>query len=75
MVLSADELAATTLWHELKQFAARHGLAFLGSQEVRENGDSMRFVQQLWQRRLPAALVLGLPAEPPRPPQHWGINE
>jgi len=30
MVLSPDERdAATPLWHELKQFAGRHGLAFL----------------------------------------------
>jgi hypothetical protein len=76
MVLFPDEFAAATPpWYELKQFADLHGLAFLSSQSVRENGDSMRFVHQLWQRRLPAVPVLGLPADPPRPPQHWGINE
>jgi hypothetical protein len=76
MVLSPGEpAAATPLWHELKQFAERHGLAFLSSYDVRENGDSMRFVHQLWQRRQPAAPTLGLLADSPRPPRHWGINE
>lgn len=79
MVLSPDEpAAATPLWLELKQFAGRHGLAFLSSHAVRENGDSMRFVHQLWQRRQPAAPALELLADlPPLPrlPRHWGINE
>ena len=79
MVLSPDERdAATPLWHELKQFAGRHGLAFLSSRDVRDNGDSMRFVHQLWQRRQPVVpgpeLIAGLP-HPPRPPRHRGINE
>ena len=67
--------AATRLWRELEQFAEQYGLAFLGSHNVRENGDSMRFVHQLWERRLPAALTPGSAADPPRPPRHWGINE
>jgi hypothetical protein len=79
MVLSPGEHdAATPLWHELKQFAGRHGLAFLSSHDVRENGDSMQFVNQLWRRRHPAAPPLELLADfphPPRPPRHWGINE
>jgi hypothetical protein len=79
MVLSRGEgAAATPLWHELKQFAGRHGLAFLSSHDVRENGDSMQFVRQLWQRRNPAAPALELLAgssHSPRPPRHWGINE
>ena len=76
MVLSPGEPAvATPLWRELKQFAERHGLAFLSSHDVRENGDSMQFVHQVWQRRQPAAPVLSSPAGSPRPPRHWGINE
>jgi hypothetical protein len=76
MALFPDEpAAATPLWRELEQFAERYGLDFLSSQNVRENGDSMQFIHQLWQRRLPAALAFGLPADPPRPPRHWGINE
>jgi len=79
MVLSpAEHPAATPLWLELKQFAARYGLAFLSSRDVRENGDSMQFVYQLWQRKQPTAPALELLAEsppPPRPPPHWGINE
>jgi len=78
MVLSPEERAAATpLWHELKQFAARHGLSFLSSYDVRENGDSMQFVHQLWQRRQPAAMVgsVAHSLQPPRPPRHWGINE
>jgi len=79
MVLSPGERAAATpLWHELKQFAQRQGLAFLSSHDVRQNGDSMRFVHQLWQRRQPAAPAFGSLANsphPPRPPLHWGLNE
>ncbi len=79
MVLIPGEHAAVTpLWHELKQFAARHGLAFLSSHDVRDNGDSMQFVHQLWQRRQPAAPALELIVDspsPPRPPPQWGINE
>ncbi len=76
MVLSRGECAAATpLWHELKQFAERHGLAFLSSHDVREGGDSMQFVRQLWQRRKPAAPALELLAgspHSPRPPRHLG---
>jgi hypothetical protein len=79
MVLSPDEpAAATPLWQELKQFAGRHGLAFLSSHDVRDSGDSMQFVHQLWQRRQPALSALELRADlphPPRPARHWGINE
>ena len=79
MVLFPGEpAAAMALWHELKQFAGRHGLAFLSSHDVRDNGDSMRFVHQLWQRRQPAAPPLELFAAAPRPLRplrHWGINE
>ena len=73
-----EHTTSTPLWHELEQFAGRHGLAFLSSHDVRENGDSMQFVHQLWQRRQPAAPAFGLladPPHPPRPPRHWGINE
>ncbi len=79
MVLSpVENTAATPLWLELKQFAGRYGLAFLSSHDVRENGDSMQFVHQLWQRKQPTGPALELLAEsprPPRPPRHWGINE
>ena len=79
MVLSpVENTAATPLWLELKQFAGRYGLAFLSSHDVRENGDSMQFVHQLWQRKQPTGPALELLAEsprPPRPPRHWDINE
>jgi hypothetical protein len=62
----------------MNAIAIRDGLAFLSSRDARDNGDSMRFVHQFWQRRKPAApgpeLIAGLP-HPPRPPRHWGINE
>jgi hypothetical protein len=78
LLTPGDRAAATPLWHELKHFAARHGLAFLSSHDVRESGDSMQFVRQLWQRRQAAApgveLLADLPPAPP-PPRHWGINE
>jgi hypothetical protein len=70
-----EPAAATPLWHELKQFAGRHGLAFLSSHDVRQNGDSMQFVHQLWQRRQPAGPVFESGAGSPRPLRHWGINE
>jgi hypothetical protein len=70
-----EHTAPTPLWYELKQFAGRHGLAFLSSHDVRENGDSMQFVHQLWQRRQPAVPALEWLADAPRPPRHWGINE
>jgi hypothetical protein len=70
-----EPAAATPLWHELKQFAGRHGLAFLSSHDVRQDGDSMQFVHRLWQRRQPAEPALGLPADSPHPLRHWGINE
>ena len=76
MALSRDEsVVGQPLWRGLEQFAERNGLAFLSSHNVQENGDSMQFVQQLWQRKLPAAVALGLSGDPPRPPRHWGINE
>ena len=76
MVLSPNESSAgQRLWRELEQFAERYGLAFLSSYHVGENGDSMQFVHQLWQRRVPSAVALGLTNDPPRPPRHWGINE
>jgi len=79
MVLSpAERAVATPFWLEVKQFAERYGLAFLSSHDVRENGDSMQFVHQLWERKQPAAPALELLADTPhlpRPPRHWGINE
>jgi len=76
MALLPDEIAAATpFWHELEQFAGQFGLAFLSSHNVHENGDSMRFVQQLWLRKLPAGMAFGLSADPPHPARHWGINE
>lgn len=75
MLSPGEPAAATPLWHELKQFAARHGLAFLSSRDARDSGESMRFVHQLWQRRQPAVSALALRADPLRPPRHWGINE
>jgi len=51
MVLSPDESALVRpFWRALAEFAERYGLAFLSSHNVRENGESMQFVQQLWQR-------------------------
>ena len=76
MVLSPDESALVRpFWRALAEFAERYGLAFLSSHNVRENGESMQFVQQLWQRKLPATVALGLPGDVLRPPRHWGINE
>jgi hypothetical protein len=79
MVLCPDENAASTpLWRELKEFAERHGLPFLGSRILRDDGGSMDFVHRLWQQKQPPQPVvptLELFAESSRPPRHWGINE
>jgi hypothetical protein len=79
MVLCPEENAASTpLWRELKEFAERHGLPFLGSRILRDDGDSMDFVHGLWQQEQPPQPVvptLELFAESSRPPRHWGINE
>jgi hypothetical protein len=79
MVLCPEEnVASTPLWHELKEFAERHGLPFLGSRILQDGGDSMDFVHRLWQQKQPHQPVvptLELFAESSRPPRHWGINE
>ena len=79
MVLCPEENAASTpLWRELKEFAERHGLPFLGSRILRDDGDSMDFVHGLWQQKQPPQPVvptLESFAESPHPSGHWGINE
>jgi hypothetical protein len=79
MVLCPEENAASMpLWRELKKFAERHGLSFLGSRILRDDGDSVDFVNRLWQQKQPPQPVvptLALFAESSRPPRHWGINE
>ena len=79
MVLCPEENASSTpLWRELKAFAERHGLPFLGSHILRDDGDSMDFVHRLWQQKQPPQPVvptLEMFAESSRPPRHWGINE
>ena len=79
MVLCPEENAASTpLWRELKEFAERRGLPFLGSRILRDDGYSMDFVNRLWQQKQPPQPVvptLELFAESSRPPRHWGINE
>ena len=79
MVLCPEENAASTpLWRELKEFAERHGLPFLGSRILRDDGNSMDFVHRLWQRKQqPQSVVSTLEsfAQSPHPSGHWGINE
>ena len=79
MVLCPEENAASTpLWRELKEFAERHGLPFLGSRILRDDEDSMAFVHGLWQQNQPPQPVvptLESFAESPHPSGHWGINE
>ena len=79
MVFCPEENAASTpLWHSLKEFAEWHSLPFLGSRNLREDGNSMDFVHRLWQQKQPPQPVgptLELFAESSRPPRHWGLNE
>ena len=79
MMLCPEENAESTpLWRELKEFAERQGLPFLGSRILRDDEDSMAFVHGLWQQKQPSQPVVPtseLFAESSRPPRHWGINE
>jgi hypothetical protein len=79
MVFCPEENAASTsLWHELKEFAEWHSLPFLGSHNLRDDGNSMEFVHRLWQRKQspqPVVPTLESVAESVHPSGHWGINE
>ena len=79
MALCPEENAASTpLWRELKEFAERHSLPFLGSRVLWDDGYSTGFVHRLWQQKQPPQPVvpaLELFAEPSHSPRHWGINE
>jgi hypothetical protein len=61
--------------NRLREFAEWRGLLFLGSHSLQNDGDSMDFIQRVWQRKHP-----GLPEQtgrtaPMQAPRHWGINE
>jgi hypothetical protein len=79
MVFCPEENAASTqLWHSLKEFAEWHSLPFLGSHNLREDGNSMDFVHRLWQRKQtpqPVGPMHESFAESVHPSGHWGINE
>jgi hypothetical protein len=79
MVFCPEENAASTpLWHSLKEFAEWPRLPFLGSRNLRDEGDSMDFVNRLWGRKQPPQPVVSTLesfAESPHPSGHWGINE
>jgi len=78
MFCPEGNIASTLLWHELKEFAKWLGLHFLGSRNLRDDGNSMEFVHRLWQRKQPPQPVVATPesfAESPHPSGHWGINE
>ena len=62
MVLCTEENATSTpLWRELKEFAERHGLPFLGSRILRDDGDSMDFVHGLRPQKQPPQPVVPTP--------------
>jgi hypothetical protein len=79
MLLCSEENASSTPpWRELKEFAERHGLPFLDSRMLRDDGKSMDFVHRLWQQKQPPQPVVPtfeLFAESSRLPCHWGTNE
>jgi hypothetical protein len=76
MVLCPEETAGPmSPWARLKEFAEGRGLPFLGNRNLPDDGDSMDFVQRLWQRKQPVSPVLIWSTDPPRSPRHWGINE
>jgi len=76
VLLFSDEPAvATPFGVRLKQFAKRHGLTFLNSAGMPGDGDSLQFIHRLHGQHRPVVPALESPADLPRPPQHWGINE
>ena len=79
MVFCPEENAASTpLWHSLKEFAEWHNLPFLGSHNLRDDGNPINFVHRLWQRKQPPQPVgptFESFAESAHPSGHWGINE
>ena len=78
MFCPEENAASTPLWRELKEFAEWHSLPFLGSRNLRDDGNSMDFVHGLWpQKQPPQPVVPTLEsfAESPHPSGHWGINE
>jgi hypothetical protein len=66
-----------SLGKRLKEFAKWHGLPFLGCHILRDDGDSLDFVNRLRQQKQPPQHVV--PALQSfaelSPPRHWGINE
>ena len=78
MFCPEENAASTPLWRELKEFAEWHSLPFLGSRNLRDDGNSMEFVHRLWLRKQPPQPVVSTPesfAESAHPSGHWGINE
>jgi hypothetical protein len=79
MVFCPEKNAAPTpLWHELKEFAEWRNLHFMGSRNLRDDGNAMEFVHQLWQWKQPPQPVVPMLesfAESAHPSGHWGINE
>jgi len=76
MVLCPEETAGPmSSWTRLKEFAEWQGLSFLGNRNLQDEVDSMNFVHRLWQRKQPVVPELLWPADQPRAPRHWGINE
>jgi len=70
--------ASMPLGHELKEFAEWHSLPFLGSHNLRDDGNSIEFVHRLWRRKQPpqpVAPTLESFAISHHPSGHWGINE
>ena len=76
MVLCPEETAGPmSSWNRLKEFAEWRGLLFLGSHDLRNDGESMDFVHRLWQQKQSGIPESPWPADPVRAPRHWGINE
>jgi len=79
MVFCPEEFfVSTPLGQSLKEFAEWHSLPFLGSRDLRDDGNSMDFVHRLWQRKQPPQPVVSTLesfAESAHPSGHWGINE
>jgi hypothetical protein len=76
LVLGPEETAGPrSSGNRLREFAEWRGLLFLGSHSLQNDGESMDFIQRVWQRKQPGRQELPGSADPAQAPRHWGLNE
>ena len=75
VVCPAETAGPRASRNRLQEFAARHGLSFLGCHKLWDEEDSNRFIQH--GRHPPSPVLPEYAGSAGRPPvlRHWGINE